>query len=534
MTGRGPTWLTRASGDAPALFWLVFSPRAALPAALVAVLLAGVAHAFSFAPFNWPVLQLAALAALTALALRQPSWQRAAACGFAFGAGWFGIGVSWVYISMHTYGEMPAWVAALATGGLVAVLAVFPALAAGAAHRATGRSVARLLLAWPGAWCLSEWLRGTVLTGLPWIASGYAHTDGALAGFAPVLGVYGLCLIVALIAGAVGVLLQPASELTPQTRVLALAVALLLIGGGQLLRAVEWTHPIGPPLKVKLVQGNIPEDLKFAEGGTELAVRRYFALMPDPPELHTDLTVLPESAFPVPLGDLPPEVRDHLLAFPSEQHQALIFGIFLEQPTDHYYNSAVGLQDHQPLQRYSKRHLVPFGEYIPFGFRWFVDLMNIPIGDQQHGPPYQAPMQLAGQRIAVNICFEDLFGSEIIEAWRDPALRPTMLLNLSNLAWFNDSIALPQHLQISRMRALETGLPLLRATNTGATAIIGPHGRVEEQLPFNLIATLHGEVSGFEGRTPYVRYGNLPALSLAMILLVAAATQVTSRRDGLA
>jgi apolipoprotein N-acyltransferase len=157
--------------------------------------------------------------------------------------------------------------------------------------------------------------------------------------------------------------------------------------------------------------------------------------------------------------------------------------------------------------------------------------MKIPIGDQQHGAPYQPPMQLAGQRIAVNICFEDLFGGEIIEAWRDPSLQPTMLLNLSNLAWFNDSIALPQHLQISRMRALETGLPLLRATNTGATAIIGPHGRVEQQLPFNLIATLHGQVSGFEGRTPYVRYGDLPALGLAVILLVAAAAaQFMDRR----
>jgi apolipoprotein N-acyltransferase len=527
LTGEADTRPAPASADAPTLARLASSPLVALLAALAA----GAAHAFSFAPFNRPALQLAALAALTLLALRQPSWQRAAACGFAFGLGWFGVGVSWVYISMHTYGEMPAWISGLATGGLVALLAVFPALAAGAAHRASERQVARLLLAWPGAWCLSEWLRGTVLTGLPWIASGYAHTDGPLAGFAPVLGVYGLCLVAALIAGAVAVLLQRPSDMTPAIRVCSLAAALLLIGGGQLLRAVEWTHPTGTPLRVKLVQGNIPQDLKFGEGGTELAVQRYFALMPDPPELHTDLTVLPESAFPVPLDDLPVAVHDRLLDFPSQQHEALIFGIFLEQPRYQYYNSAVGLQGHEPLQRYSKRHLVPFGEYIPFGFRWFVDLMKMPIGDQQHGPSYQPPMQLAGQRIAVNICFEDLFGGEIIQAWRDPALQPTMLLNLSNLAWFNDSIALPQHLQISQMRALETGRPLLRATNTGATAIIDPHGHVQDRLPFNLIATLHGEVSGFEGRTPYVRCGDLPALGLAVIALVtAAAARIAGRR----
>jgi apolipoprotein N-acyltransferase len=244
--------------------------------------------------------------------------------------------------------------------------------------------------------------------------------------------------------------------------------------------------------------------------------------MPDPPGEHSDLVVLPESAFPVSLDDLPTEALDALLNFPSEHHSALIFGVFLEQPRYHYYNSAVGLQDHEPPQHYSKRHLVPFGEYIPFGFRWFVDLMKMPIGDQQQGPTYQPPMQLAGQRIAVNICFEDLFGGEIIAAWRDPALEPTMLLNLSNLAWFDDSIALPQHLQISRMRALETGLPLLRATNTGATAIVDPRGIVRKQLRFNVTDVLRGEVTGFKGHTPFVKHGNIPALGLALVLLAAA------------
>jgi apolipoprotein N-acyltransferase len=524
LTDRADTRLTRASRDAPALVSLVFS--------LLAALVGGVVHALSFAPFDRPALQLAALATLIGTAQWQPSWRGAAAAGFAFGLGWFGVGVSWVYISMHDYGQMPAWIATLATAALAAVLAVFPALAAGAAQRATEQPSVRLLLAWPGAWCLSEWLRGTILTGFPWIASGYAHTDGPLAGFAPVLGVYGVCLIAAAVAGAVVALMQPPGEASTGARVTALTLAVVLVGGGQLLRGIEWTHSTGAPLAVKLVQGNIPEDLKFAEGGTELSVQRYFALMPDPPGLHADLTVLPESAFPLPLGDLPAAAHDGLLDFPSKEHEALIFGVFLEEPRYQYYNSAVGLQDREPLQRYSKRHLVPFGEYIPFGFRWFVDLMKIPIGDQQHGPPYQPPMRLAGQRIAVNICFEDLFGAEIIRAWHDPALEPTLLLNLSNLAWFNESIALPQHLQISRMRALETGLPLLRATNTGATAIIDSHGRVQAQLPFNVIATLRGQVSGFTGHTPYVQHGDIPALGLAVTLLAAAAAaQFKARRN---
>jgi apolipoprotein N-acyltransferase len=174
-----------------------------------------------------------------------------------------------------------------------------------------------------------------------------------------------------------------------------------------------------------------------------------------------------------------------------------------------------------PLQRYSKRHLVPFGEFIPRGFRWFVDLMQIPIGDQQRGALYQGPMELAGQRIAVNICYEDLFGAEIITAWQVPQRTPTILVNISNLAWFDDSIALPQHLQISRLRALETGRPVLRATNTGATAIIDARGSVTAQLPFQSTGVLDGRVQGYSGTTPYVRLGNTPVLGLIAALLVA-------------
>jgi len=498
----------------------------------VLALLAGAAHTFSFAPYEFPALQLVALAVLIALVQRQRSWRWAAFTGLAFGLGWFCTGVSWVYISMHDHGDMPLWAAAPATAGLCSYLALFPALAAGIAYRVTDRPGVRLLVAWPAAWALSEWLRGTLLSGLPWIASGYAHTEGPLAGFAPLLGTYGLCLIAAAVAGAVVTLVQPRSQAALTTRGCALAIIVLLVGGGLALQRLEWTHPIGAPIKVKLTQGNIPQDLKFTEGGTDLAAQRYSALMPDPPGAHADLVVLPESAFGVALLDLPPDAREGLLSFAGRHGTALVFGIFLEEPRGHYFNSAVGVQDKEAPQQYRKRHLVPFGEYIPFGFRWFVDLMRMPIGDQDHGAAYQPPMQLAGQRIAVNICFEDLFGAEIIHAWHDPALEPTLLLNLSNLAWFDDSIALPQHLQISRMRALETGRPVLRATNTGATAIIDPRGKVVAQLPFNLIATLRGEVTGYQGTTPYVRYGDIPALTLAVMLLAAALVARVSGTQG--
>jgi apolipoprotein N-acyltransferase len=227
----------------------------------------------------------------------------------------------------------------------------------------------------------------------------------------------------------------------------------------------------------------------------------------------------------LPLNYLPDGVLQSLRKFSRDGGAALVFGVFIEQPPGQYFNSAVGLRsdDSPPLQRYSKRHLVPFGEFIPPGFRWFVDLMQIPIGDQQRGAPYQGPMDLAGQRIAVNICYEDLFGAEIIAAWQVPERAPTVLLNISNLAWFDDSIALPQHLQISRLRALETGRPMLRATNTGATAIIDARGNVISQLPFQSAGVLDGRVQGHSGVTPYVAMGNRPALILIGTLLMAGA-----------
>ena len=177
----------------------------------------------------------------------------------------------------------------------------------------------------------------------------------------------------------------------------------------------------------------------------------------------------------------------------------------------------------QRWQRYSKQQLVPFGEFIPWGFRWFVDLMQMPIGDQERGGADQVPMDLAGQRIAVNICYEDLFGDVIRRAWHDPLREPTMMLNLSNLAWFDDSIALPQHLQISRMRALETQHPMLRATNTGATAVVDDRGVVTAQLPFETAAALDARVQGMRGLTPFLRFGNAPAVFVAFLLVGLAA-----------
>ena len=483
-------------------------------AALCALL--GAAHALAFAPFHLPWLQWLALAGLFALALPTARPRDAALLGFAFGLGWFGLGVSWVYISMHVYGEMPALLAAAATAAFCAFLALYPAFALWLGTRLAAGATLRALLLLPAAWAGSEWLRGVLLTGFPWLASGYAHTDGPLAGFVPVAGVHGVTLIAALLAGSIALIAR--RRRTEMLAPAALAAALLV--GGQALRAIEWTAPAGEPIRVQLLQGNVPQNLKFADGGMSLSEAAYLPLLRDAEQ--ADLVVLPESVLPLPLSYLPQPTIDALTGVPR-RGAALIFGIFIEEPRSHYFNSAFGLSPAGTSQRYSKRHLVPFGEFIPRGFRWFVDLMQMPIGDQQRGDPYQPAMQLAGQRIAVNICYEDLFGAEIRQAWRDPAQAPTLLLNLSNLGWFDDSLALPQHLQISRLRALETGRPVLRATNTGATAIIDARGQVVAQLPYLTRGVLSGEVQGYSGDTPYLRFGDAPALAVILLALLAGA-----------
>jgi len=470
----------------------------------------GVAHAYAFAPWTLPWLQVAVLAALFWLACTVHSARAAAALGALFGLGWFGFGVWWVYISMHRYGGMPAPLSGLATLAFCAWLALFPALALGVAARGRAHRTAYLLLIAPACWGISEWLRGVVLTGFPWIASGYAHTDGPLAGYAPVLGVYGVSWMAALVAGCAVYTLQIAHTRWP-SRMGALVMLLAIIGVGATVRSIQWSQPHGAPIHVRLVQGNIKQDDKFGPLGLQLAHQTHMALLEEPGDI--DLAVLPESVFPMAWNWLPSSIQDDLTQYVTEYQRTLIFGTFIEEPVAHFYNSALALQPDGSAQAYRKRHLVPFGEFIPWGFRWFVDQMHIPIGDQARGARFQPTIQVANQRIALNICYEDLFGAEVIDAWHEPERAPNILINVSNLAWFDDSIALDQHLQVSRMRALETARPMLRATNTGASAIIDAHGHVVAALPYVQTAVLDGRVQGTTGITPYVRWGNGLALA---------------------
>ncbi len=491
--------------------------RRAVPR-LTAAFLLGTVSVFGFAPFHLfpiPLITLAALAALW-----QGATPRAAAMrGFAFGVGCFLAGVSWVYVSMHVFGGMPPLLAGVAAFLFCCVLAVFPALAGFAfAQLRSGRLWADAWL-FASAWTVAEWLRGWVLTGFPWLSFGYAQTPPSpLAGYAPLLGVHGVGFVAALVAALVAAPVAVLCGLTFHRRAhwLPSGVAIVaLLGVGAGLAAIDWTQPLGKPVTVSLLQGNIEQSLKWKPERLQQSLDTYLRLARAHP---AQLIVLPETALPLMLEQLP---RDYVAALrrPAQDGSGdVLLGIAAQDAQGRYYNSAAGfVRENENVQVYRKSHLVPFGEFTPPVFAWTLALLNIPMSNFSPGAAVQLPLMLAGQKIAVNICYEDVFGEEIIRALPEASL----LVNLSNTAWFGDSLAQPQHLQIAQMRALETGRPILRATNTGMTAIVSPHGRIERVLPPFSEGALVGEVSGYTGATPYVRWGNAAVLLLAGLGLIA-------------
>ena len=456
-------------------------------------LLAGVAQAMSIAaPWNgqpqwW--LQLLSLGVLVWLVQRAPQPRRAFLLGWTFATAWLTAAWWWLFISMHTYGGLAAPLTVIAVVGLAAFLSLYYAAAAGLAARCGGRWGA---IAFAALWSLAELLRVTVFTGFPWGAGGYAHLAGPLAGYAPWIGVHGMTFVAALVAAAAASLAH--------RRGAAIAAALALLLGLALPLAGEFSASAGR-LSVTLLQGNIPQDEKFQRGsGIPLALDWYGRALRD---ATTALVVAPETALPL----LPQQLPQGYLAAITQRYssgtQAALIGIPLGSLSAGYTNSVIGLKPGDGDYRYDKHHLVPFGEFIPPLFRWFTEMMNIPLGDFNRGAVGQPSFDFGGQRFAPNICYEDLFGEELGQRFGVPARAPTVFVNLSNIGWFGNSIAIDQHLQISRLRALEFERPMLRATNTGATVVIDHRGKVTHSLPRYTRDVLVGEVEGRTGITPY-------------------------------
>lgn len=511
--------LRRARPDDPAP-----PPRGARARMLIAAL-CGASAVFSFAPFGWWPLQIVSLALLFYQVLRADGVRAGALIGWAYGFGWCAAGVHWLYIALNRFGGLPAPLAAGAIALLALFMGLYAALAMGGAAWLRKRWAlplpAAALLALPAMWAVGEWLRGWLFTGFPWVAAGYAHNASPLAGFAPVLGVYGVGWLAALCAGALLLLMHPA-------RRYAIGSAAAVLVGGYALQFVPWTVPSGQPISVRLLQGNIPQEEKFDLTHAERALEQYYRALTAAP---ADLIATPETALALFAHQLPPDYLGALGQFAQRSGSHLVIGIPILDHQTQMSNSVIGIgpASGAPSYRYDKHHLVPFGEFIPAGFRWFVELMQIPLGDQTRGPVVQAPFQVKQQRVLPNICYENLFGEEIAEQLRADPHPATLLLNVSNLAWYGESIAIPQHLQISQMRALETGRPMLSATNSGATVVIDRHGIVRAALPYYTAGALSAEVQGSAGMTPYILAGNKLCLALAALALAGAG--VWARRN---
>lgn len=466
-----------------------------------------------FAPFYLFFVPLVTLAWLFHR-WRDASPRGAALSGFAFGLGFFGVGVSWVYVSMHDYGSMPVSLSAVATLLFCAFLALFPA-AVGFLQAWLCRAPA--VRPWLAAllWTLAAWIRGWLFTGFPWLVAGYSQVPSSpLAGLAPVVGIYGVTLAVTATAAALTQLIAGGAR-----RRIGVALAVLWLGSFALQR-IDWTYPVGKPLTVSLLQGDIPQELKWRDDAVRWSLATYAKLALNS---TSRLIVMPETALPLFYRDVPREYLDGLTAYAKSIGSDMLIGLPEAETAGntHYFNSVLSFGA-SPTQVYRKYHLVPFGEYIPFKplFGWVVKVLKIPLADFSRGAKFQRPLRVSGQAVAVDICYEDVFGEEVIRQLP----QATLLVNVSDDAWFGDSIAPWQHLQFSQTRALETGRYMLRATNTGVTAIIDQRGRVLKHMPEFKAAALNGVAQGFAGETPYVRFGNSPALAvlfagLALVLL---------------
>ncbi len=468
---------------------------------------AGAAAVLAFSPTDlWPA-GLAALALLIHLWLRAESPRAALLLGYAFGLGFFGAGVSWVYISLHRFGAMPAPLAAFATLVFCAWLALFPAAVGWLQAKLRAGAAARAALAIPAFWALAEWLRGWHLTGFPWLGAGYAAIDTPLAGFAPLAGSFGVTLAAVACAGLVWCIALN------ESRWFCAGAFAIVIACGYALRTVEWSVPAGEPFGAALLQGNVPQDLKFDPGRYARTLDTYARLAESG---SARLTVLPETALPRFLDSADPAFLARLEAAAKKNGGDLLLGAPYRAGPSEYYNSVVSLGV-SPRQMYRKVHLVPFGEFVPPGLGWVTRALSVPLSDFSRGATTQRPLEIAGERIAVNICYEDAYGTEITRMLPEA----TLLVNVSNVAWFGDSLAPAQHLQIARMRALETARMHLTATNTGITAAIGRDGAVLAQLPQFSEGRLEVAARGYRGTTPYVRYGDWLAIGLAAAIAAA-------------
>ena len=467
----------------------------------------------SFAPVGWYVLApLLLLPLLCGFLVSTP--KAAAIIGFCFGAGLFLTGTYWLYTSIHVFGEAPLLLAVFLMLALVLIMGLYYAAAGWLIARLCAGQAMRLLVVAPSVWVAMEWLRGWFLSGFPWMSLGYGQIDSPLAGIAPVLGVYGVSLAVVITATAL--LVAAIGQRRLRWPLAAAAFVPWVIAYP--LQGVQWTEESGPAVITTIVQGGISQDRKWLPGQFEPTLALYRDSLSSNPE--SQLIVWPEVAIPASPYQAE-RVEQYIAALQTDlvaQDQSLLFGI-LEPDFEkqRIYNSVVML-DGAGRQIYRKRHLVPFGEYFPVPdfVREWMRLMSLPNSDISPGNAIQPLLQTPdGQKLAVAICYEDAYGSEQLYALPDA----TILINVSNDAWFGDSIAPHQHLEIARMRALEAGRPVVRATNTGISAFIAADGTLGRTAPQFATVSVTAAVMPRQGLTPYARFGDVPVIALVLVIV---------------
>ncbi len=479
---------------------------------LVAFML-GSAMSLGFAPFGWSLLLPLLLLPLLYIC-KMVSPRDAGGHAFWFGLGMFLAGTYWIYISVHVFGDAAPWIAFLLMIGLAVIMATFLWIAGWLISRLSQGEAWQMLLVAPAAWVFVEWMRGWFLTGFPWLALGYAQIDGLFAGWAPVLGVYGVSFMVVISTTAVLVALTSTGTL----RIVAVAaVALPWLSGGLLLLP-DWTEPLGNPVRASIAQAGVSQDKKWDRDQLRPIMEFYRRSTLSVPE--SEIIVWPEVAIPA----LDDQVGGYINLIKSDlrnSNRSVVFGIlersFEHNPDGNIYNSVFILSDGEQ-QSYRKRHLVPFGEYFPVppAVRQWMKMQNLPHSDLTAGEAVQPLLVAAnGAKLAAAICYEDAYGAEQLYAFPEANL----LINVSNDAWFGDSIAPHQHLEIARMRALEVGRDAIRSTNTGISAFIDADGvllQVGKQFEQELMTA---DVQPRRGMTPYASLGNLPIVGLSLVIL---------------
>jgi apolipoprotein N-acyltransferase len=496
------------------------------PLALACALAGGLALPLSLAPFDLLPLGLLAPALLLA-ALYGQGRSAAFLLGWASGIARYGLGVSWVYVSIHEHGQASPLLAGTLVAIFVVLLALLPALAALAFAALRVRTPAVAVLAFTGIWVLLEWTWTWFLTGFPWLFAGYAHEIGPLAGLAPVGGV----LLVSLVAVLTGAALWAAVVTrlrTPAGRQLLGATAVLWLAGAA-LGTLDWGRPAGAPLSVALVQGAIPQQLKWLPESRDQVTDRYLGLS----SVHwgASLVIWPEAA----LTQFAPEATSLLrrLGNQAASHgTTLVMGIpdYVPRPSEprawDFLNTAIALGDGEG--RYVKQRLVPFGEYVPLEnlLRGLIGFFDLPMSHARAGEPDQAPLTADGHRLAVAICYEIVYPDLV----RSLAAEADVLVTLSNDTWFGDSLGPSQHMQMARFRARELARPLLRATNDGITAIVDHRGRETARLARFVPGVLTGTAQARTGDTPFAVTGSAPTVALALALLVPSLLALWRRR----